>query len=223
MKKYKWISIKTDYSLEKLVEKLSLDPFTEEKGKGFIFNKVRKEYSHGKFVEKLIIQDKLPSLFGEEEIIERTEYRVTEFEINKEHLPIVSLINPPRTLKPFSIAFSKNLGLGVSIEDIEINPYYWALEINKYVDIKIIQVDLSQIKVSEYALAKMQINSTHDLNEYFKANNEFKHSRIDRIICSILSPTFNGKIKLFRSGMSHVETKHENEISKILFDAMMRL
>ncbi|WP_242430020.1 hypothetical protein [Kluyvera intermedia] len=205
-----------------MAEKLSGDSFTEEKGRGFILNKVRSDQLNGKFVEKVIYEDKILSLYGEENIIERIEYKVTEFLFNEDSYPIAVIVNPPRTLKPFANALVRNLGFGTSMEEIVIEPFRWVKEIMQEQLITIHQIDASQIQVSEYALAKMQITSSKDLLNYYHNELLPQKTRIDRLSASISTPEYSGKFRLFRNAMAYIEVKHEREFSNLLYNALKK-
>ncbi|EKN5020703.1 hypothetical protein ACNSPB_26730 [Yersinia enterocolitica] len=220
MRKIKWIKIGSDFSMTQMAEKLLLDSFTEEKAKGFILNKVRNGFLQGRFIEKVIFEDRISSLFGEDTIIERVEYKITDFSFDEDSYPIAVITNPPRTLKPFANALVKNLGLGVSLEEVIVNPFIWISEISKKYPIAVNQIDISQMQVSEYALAKMQISSTKDLLDYYEKELAKRQVRVDRVNLSISTPEFSGKFKVFRNGMVNIEVKNEKEFSFVLFNAL---
>lgn len=222
MRKVKWLRIESPFPMSNMAEKLSCDSFTEEKGRGFILNKVRNNQLNGKFVEKVIYEDKILSLYGEENIIERVEYKITEFLLNADSYPIAVIVNPPRTLKPFANALIRNLGFGTSIEEIIIEPFRWVEEIMHEQLITINQIDVSQIQVSEYALAKMQIASSKDLLNYYKTELLPQKTRIDRLSASISTHDYSGKFKLFRNGTAYIEVKHEREFSTLLYNALIK-
>lgn len=222
MRKVKWLRIESPFPMSAMAEKLSGDSFTEEKGRGFILNKVRKDQLNGKFVEKVIYEDKILSLYGEDNIVERIEYKVTEFLFNADSYPIAVIVNPPRTLKPFANALVRNLGFGTSLEEIIIEPFRWVEEIMREHLTTIHQIDASQIPVSEYALAKMQIASSKDLFNYYKTELLPQKTRIDRLSASISTPEYTGKFKLFRNAMAYIEVKHEREFSRVLYDALKK-
>lgn len=222
MKKVKWIILNNHFSAKETVEKLMNDPFTENKGKGFIFDKSRDSYFHGRFIEKIISEDKINTLYGDSTTVQRIEYRITSFSFDTNYAPIILIDNPPRTLKPFAQAVVKNLGLGVSLEEIEINPFLWFKFLSESLTLKIIQLDISQMKVAEFALAKMQINSTNDLKKYFTDELAEKNIRLDRLTCTIHEQKFIGKLKLFRNGMAQIDAHAEKELSSKLFDSLMK-
>lgn len=221
MRKIKWIILNSRFSLNEMIEKLMSDPFTEEKGKGFIFDKSRDSHFHGRFIEKIISEDKVSSLYGDITTIERVDYRTTSFTVDKRFSPVVLVDNPPRTLKPFAQALVKNLGLGVSLEQIEVDPFIWYTKLAENLALKIVQLDVSQIQVSEFALAKMQITSTNDLKKYFVDELSSKTLRLDRLTCSIHSLEHTGKLKLFRNGMVQIDARSERGLSELLFDSLM--
>ncbi|PLO87041.1 hypothetical protein CWN03_14280, partial [Klebsiella quasipneumoniae] len=64
MKKVKWIILNNSFTTSETVKKLMSDPFTEEKGKGFIFDKSRASHFHGRFIEKIISEDRINNLYG---------------------------------------------------------------------------------------------------------------------------------------------------------------
>lgn len=174
MKKVKWLKLNIRLEFETAVRRLSLDSFTEDKGKGFIFDKIRHDFANGRFVERIVYHDKIPSFDGSETTVERIEYRTTNFSVALDSLPVMQITNPPRTLKPFSQALVKNLGLGVSLEEIDINPIDWLNEISSSVNINLTQLDISRVRVSDYATAKMQIIGSSDLRKYYKEELEGK-------------------------------------------------
>lgn len=221
MKKVKWIVLNNRFTLAETIDKLNKDPFTESKGKGFIFEKIRDGFCQGRFVEKIITEDKIGSLYGDTTTVERIDYRSTTFSIDSKFLPIISITNPPRTLKPFAQAIVKNIGLGVSLEEIEISPFDWFETLSKHLSLTVTQLDISQVKVADFALAKMQINSSHDLKQYFMKELRDKQSRLERLTASIHDPDHQGKLKLFRNGMAHIESKGEASLIELLQICLM--
>lgn len=222
MRKVKWLKIESPFPMNSMAELLSGDSFSEEKGRGFLLSKVREDLLNGKFVEKILYEDKILSLYGEESVIERVEYKITEFSFHKDSYPIAVITNPPRTLKPFANSLVRNLGFGTSIEEIIIDPFKWIDEILKEQLITIHQIDASQIKVAEYALAKMQITSSKNLLSYYQDQLLSQEIRIDRLSASISTPEYNGKFKLFRNGMANIEVRHEKEFSNLLYNALKK-
>ncbi|WP_049096898.1 hypothetical protein [Klebsiella michiganensis] len=223
MKKVKWIILNNHLNCNETVDKLMSDPFTEEKGKGFIFDKSRTTRFHARFVEKVISEDNVSNFYGGNTIVERIEYRTTSFTFDEKNSPVMLIDNPPRTLKPFAQALIKNLGLGISLEEIEIDPYLWFNFLSKELTLKITQLDLSQIKVAEFALAKMQINSTNDLKKYFQDELANKKARLDRLTCTIHEQEFSGKLKIFRNGMVQIDARSEKELINRLFSSLMHI
>lgn len=221
MKKVKWIVLNNRFTLAETIDKLNNDPYSESKGKGFVFEKIRDDFCQGRFVEKIITEDKLGTLHGDITTIERIDYRNTTFSIDRTFLPIIAITNPPRTLKPFAQAIVKNMGLGVSLEEIEISPFAWFEVLSKFLSLTVTQLDISQVKVADFALAKMQINSSHDLKNYFLNELRDKQSRLERLTISIHNPEHHGKLKLFRNGMAHIESKGEADLIQLLQSCLM--
>lgn len=223
MMKVKWIKINCQLSITEMAERLMTDSFTEDKGKGFIFDKYRPNYFHGRFIEKIITEDKISNLYGDLTPVERIEYRTTNFTVDKQFSPVVSIGNPPRTLKPFAQSLVKNLGLGISVEEIEVDPFSWYTHLCKRLTLRIILLEVSQIQVAEFALAKMQISSTNDLKKYFNDELSNKKLRLDRLTCSIHSAEYIGKIKLFRNGMAQIDARAGKNLSELLFESLMEI
>lgn len=95
MKKVKWIKLNIRLEFETVVRRLSLDSFTEDKGKGFIFDKIRHDLARGRFVERIVYHDKVLNFDGSETTVERVEYRTTNFNLAINSLPIMQITNPP--------------------------------------------------------------------------------------------------------------------------------
>ncbi|CAH3546916.1 MULTISPECIES: hypothetical protein [Serratia] len=220
MRKVKWIKIESPFPMSVMAEKLAKNPYTEERGKGFLLEKVRKNCLHGRFVEKILYEDNIPSLFGEDTLIERIEYKVTEFSFDEDSYPIAVITNPPRTLRPFANALIKSLGLGVSLEEVIVEPFSWIEKIGEKHSVSVNQIDVSQMQVSEYALAKMQISSTKDLRYYYEKELSEKKIRVDRASLSITMSGTSGRVKIFRNGMANIDIKNEKEVSNMLFETL---
>lgn len=171
--KVKWLKLNIRLEFETAVRRLSLDSFTEDKGKGFIFDKIRHDFASGRFVERIVYHDKISSFDGSETTVERIEYRTTNFSVAVDSLPVMQITNP-QNFKAFFSGFGKNLGLGVSLEEIDINPINWLNEISSSVNINLTQLDISRVRVSDYATAKMQIIGSSDLRKYYKEELEGK-------------------------------------------------
>lgn len=60
------------------------------------------------------------------------------------------------------------------MEEIDINPINWLNEISSSVNINLTQLDISRVRVSDYATAKMQIIGSSDLRKYYKEELEGK-------------------------------------------------
>ncbi|MCG3469727.1 hypothetical protein L7750_04740 [Xenorhabdus bovienii] len=222
MKKIKWMLLNVSLSITDMVDKLKSSSYTDEKGKGFIFNKVRHNELVGRFVEKLTFEEVIPSLYGEVATFERVEYRIVEFYINENTLPVIAIINPPRTLKPFALNLVKILGLGVSLDEINIEPMVWVESISKLTPLELTQIELSQIKVNECALAKMQISSSKDLRSYYeKTFSDKSTSRVDKVHLFMISPNYPGKVKISRTGLVVIDTKHEKDMTDLLFRSLL--
>ncbi len=223
MKKIKWMFLNVSLSITEIVQKMKSLTYTDIKGKGFIFDKVRDNEVTGRFVEKIISEEVIPVLYGEATTFERIEYRIVEFYITEKALPIIAIINPPRTLKPFAINMVKALGLGVSLDDMNIDPLLWVNSISKITPLELVQLELSQIKVDEHALARMQISSSKDLRKYYeKSFNNEKPPRIDKVHILMLHPNYSGKVKISRTGLVTIETKHERDVTDLLFNSLLK-
>lgn len=223
MKKVKWLKLNIRLDFEKAVRLLSLDSFTEEKGKGFIFDKIRHDFAHGRFIERIVYNDKLSNFDGSETAIERIEYRTTTFSVALDSHLVMQITNPPRTLKPFSQSLVKNLGLGVSLEEIDINPIEWLNEISLNVNVNLTQLDISRVRVADYATAKMQIIGSSDLRKYYKDELVGKKISIDKLVCSVNSLDYSGKLKMTNSGLAYIDVRNESEFTKIVFDALKKV
>lgn len=222
MKRIKWMLLNASLSVLDIHSKLKSHSYSDDKRSGFIFERIRDDEIKGKYVEKVIYQDILPSLYGEQETVERTEYRIVDFYINERSLPIFAIIDPPRTLKSFAGSLVKLLGLGVSLEEIEIEPMRWVDSIGKLTPVDIVQIEISQIKVDEHAIAKMQVSSSRDLRKYYEQKfKEKKSSSVDRVYISLIGPLYNGKVKITRTGLVAFDTKNKNDFTEIIYKALM--
>lgn len=223
MKKVKWLKLNIRLEFEAFVRRLSLDSFTEDKGKGFIFDKIRHDLAYGRFIERIVYHDTVFSFDGSETTVERIEYRTTNFSLALDSLPIMQITNPPRTLKPFSQALVKNLGLGVSLEEIDVNPIDWLNEISLSVNVNLTQLDVSRVRVADYATAKMQIIGNSDLRKYYKDELVGKKIRIDRLVCSVNSLDYSGKLKITNGGLAYIDVRNEKDFIKIVFGSLKKI
>lgn len=222
MKRVKWIELNIQLDFPSAIKRLSLDTYTEDKGKGFVFEKIRNNLAYGRFIEKLTVYDTFINIDGYQSTNERIEYRTTQFTISIDKLPIIQLINPPRTLKPFAQALVKNLGFGVSLEEIDVDPIKWANAIAEHVNLTVMQLDISRVKISNDATAKMQIVGSNDLMSYYNRELTLKKVHTDKVTCGITSLACNGKLKLTNNGLAYIDVKSENDFIDIIFTSLIK-
>lgn len=81
MKKVKWFKLNIWFEFEIVVRCFFFDFFIEDKGKGFIFDKICYDFVSGCFVECIVYYDKILSFDGSEIIVERIEYCIINFSV----------------------------------------------------------------------------------------------------------------------------------------------
>ena len=61
------------------------------------------------------------------------------------------------------------------------------------------------------------------LRKYYKEELEGKKIRIDRLVCSVNSLEYSGKLKITNSGLAYIDVRNENEFTKIVFDTLKKV
>jgi hypothetical protein len=101
MKRVKWLAGSWPISMRQLALRIRADILTPEKMSGFMVTRVRESFIEARFFEKNISEELITDPFGNEIKSERISYVETAFHFSNE-FPQVELLNPPRSIGPFS-------------------------------------------------------------------------------------------------------------------------
>ncbi|EGW95767.1 hypothetical protein ECSTECDG1313_1429 [Escherichia coli STEC_DG131-3] len=69
----------------------------------------------------------------------------------------------------------------------------------------------------------MQIIGSSDLRKYYKEELEGKKIRIDKLVCSVNSLEYSGKLKITNNALAYIDVKNENNFTKIVFDTLRKI
>lgn len=210
MKKVKWLKINCNLSINEITKLLVQNSFDENKNDGYIFNKIRDDLIEGQFIEKYFVLDKYYNFLNNYEEVQKIEYKTTKFTICLEKILILTIFNPPRSIKPFLLSLVKQLGIGTSVEEIHINPVTWAEDAFSSISMEITQIDISNVMLNRFTSAKMYITGNQDLRPHYHSSLS-QNSITDRVSLTVMSLNLKGKIKLFKTGMAHIDT-NKNDI-----------
>lgn len=221
MKKVKWLKINCNLSINEITKLLLQNTFDENKNDGYIFDKIRNNIIEGQFIEKYFVLDKYYNFLDNYKEVQKIEYKTTKFTICLEKILILTIFNPPRSIKPFLLSLIKQLGIGTSIEEILINPLTWAEDAFSSISMEITQIDISNIMLNHFTSAKMYITGNQDLRSHYHSSFS-QNSIIDRISLIIMSLELKGKIKLFKTGMAHIDSNNNDSFIDMLKTSLVK-
>src|SRR3979490_2582417 len=96
MKRVRWFGADWHVSLRTLAAKMRANTFQETSVNGFIVDSVRENTIAGRYIEKVLFQEKIIDPFGDEHVIDRTLYRQLEFNLFQT-FPHIELWDSPRS------------------------------------------------------------------------------------------------------------------------------
>jgi len=202
MKAVKWLYVDWNIPFRLISEEMLSYQFSKERNDGFILSRNVRDTIEGKFIQKIIIKDKIQDPYGEIISSNRINYNIVSFILSKKHdFPSIELNNPPRLLRPFLNKITEFSNLDMTVTDIHTDPIKWLGYLEKKIgSTKVNYIECSGINVANKGTAKVIFRSAQDIRNGIPDILGKKKYIIDRIRCSFITPKYKGNVELSKNG-----------------------
>lgn len=169
MYKVRWLQSEFPVPFDEVSSVISKNKYNDSIGNGFILSKKNQSALKGRFVEKRV--DKVVTIdpFGSE--IESTEvtYYTCRFELSSKN-NLITIFEPPRTLRSFMSKMHELFGLGVVIAELKVKPLHWLDEIKSDFDkVTVKHISAFGMRVPPNGLAKLSVSGKADIRQEFNS------------------------------------------------------
>jgi hypothetical protein len=189
-----------------LASRIKSRPFRKESFAGFILDRARDTHLDGRYVEKLSIQEKVTSPFGEEQVFDRTIYRELKFCLFSD-FPNMELWDAPRSTTGYISQLVELNNFEVTITPLSVDLLQWVagIEANIQTKVTIDSLQISGLEVESGVTARILIVGDRDVKDAAQKIARGKKFELDRVHLRFASPSDPVRIHLSRTGTMKVE------------------
>ncbi|EOC1346525.1 hypothetical protein ACI093_001578 [Cronobacter turicensis] len=223
--KIKWSRVRTSLSLEDLSRYLK-NGSVNESGRGYSDVEVGNGFCTAVYNER--IHNSIVSLdyYGNEFEQEVIEFYSVRFEII--HLVgnafVLSLINPPKTLKPFIDFLTEGLNykVGISGVELDVRLFLEQLASNEQVSLlKVKKVKVNSVIISDAAKATIEMTSSKNAIDELSILLGQKDFSVDKIKISCLINNSQTEMELSKNGIFSSRPEAMGLIKQLLFPQLV--
>jgi hypothetical protein len=150
-----------------MVGKRLLDmPFSEEKMDGFVIERIRDSFIEGRYIEKYNYQEVISTPFGDDEVLDRTGYRTTEFTLF-DSSPHIELRNYQRSTKELISRLLEACSFNLVVTPPTVNLSEWISALQDALEQKITidSLQVSAVEIDEGITGKILLKGLKDVRE----------------------------------------------------------
>lgn len=206
MIKTKWLDVSTDNTLQQIAEKLNHLAFRRGAPHGFELINLTRSSLQAKFIEETVSNEIIVDPFGDEIVNSIRRYSIFEFEIFpcKKSRFLLKIANPPRALKSFVMSLSDALGIDFSISVLEIDVLKLMNHLSASANGKgwsMKKIRLSSVKLTDAALAKLEVISNTDAYREAKSQISLKGAVLERATVEVRQQSQIRSLEISATGM----------------------
>jgi hypothetical protein len=178
----RWLEARWPISIRTLASRLKARSFSNENNDGFLVERVRDSFLEGRFVEKILFEEKIRDPFGNESTFQRLNFREVEFTFSASY-PQVELRKFSRTTQAFVMRTAEVTDFATTFIPINIDAFNWADKI-RAVYPKRFRVDLAQLSevaIEENVFARIVLSGPLDIRAAIGRFTNGRQHRVDRI------------------------------------------
>src|SRR5882724_4627720 len=216
--RFRWFDSRLPFSLRTMASRLKQHSYTQDRGSGFILQRVRDAFVEGSFAERVQYADNLRDPFGNETTIVREVYRNTDFTISDE-TPTLELRDPPKSVQLFVNSLSEVSDFGMSISRLDVDPIAWMVSLQEALGFRVLvdSMHLSKIDLGDGIAAKIVVSGPKDVRSAVRELTAKKKHVVERIGFR-LNSSENSMVKISLASMASakVDGSGAAEFSKVL-------
>ena len=165
--KLRWYVLRSDLTISMIADGLRNTPYVENDLSGFEVDVFRDDFVESIFVEKKVVSINIENPFGENESFQSISYVQVKFRISRidRELSLLTLSNPPRSLKAFFSKLSAIFGGKVFVDSLrfDILKFYKYFVDEKTVErYQVSRVSANSIPFTEKSFARIEVVSDGD-------------------------------------------------------------
>lgn len=166
MNRVRWLDAQWPSSIRTIGKKLVNIPFTEESLDGFVVERIRDDFIEGRYIERYDYQEVISTPFGSEEVLDRVEYRTTQFTLF-DSCPHIELRGYQRSLKGLisRLLEACNFNLAVSPPKVDLIEWVSALQGNLNQQVTVNSLQVSDVEIGEGVTGKILLKGVKDVRE----------------------------------------------------------
>lgn len=217
MNRVRWLNAQWPSSIRIIGNKLKAMPFSEESMDGFAIERVREDFIEGRYIEKYAYQEANSDPFGNEEIIERTGYRSTEFTIFAQ-FPYIELRNGQRSIKEFVNKLLQACNFTLVISPINVNLLDWLASFQKITGQKIVvdSLQVSGIALEEGITGKILLKGDRDVREAIDNIVGGKRYTLEKVQVKMALGGKSLSVHLANTGTAKIPPDHTSDLLPLL-------
>lgn len=177
----RWLYSELPISLRELSSLMLANQYSEKSGRGFLLSSSNSESLTGKYIEKTIENIYIEDPLGNKIQSQSTVYYICKFEWNSKS-KLLSITDPPRSLRKFINEIRSMVGLGVVVADINFDIEKWISEIeSRNCILTIDNISCYGVRTKFDCLAKINVKGTTDVRRDLEALLDGKTYKLDSL------------------------------------------
>jgi len=191
MNRIRWLSAQWPTSIRTIGNRLKGMPFTEDSINGFAVERIRDDFVIGRFIEKLVYEEVVSDPFGNQDTVERTMYRATEFTLFSS-FPHIELRNGQRSVKELVNQLLQACDFNLVVSPISSNLLEWADALQNIADSKVMvdSLQVSGVELEHGITGKILLKGERDVRDAVRGIVGIKRYTLEKIQVKL---NFGGK------------------------------
>jgi hypothetical protein len=156
-------------TIRALAKRVRLQEFTEERGSGFILDRVRDDEFEARFVERYEYTETISDPYGRELTFDRLEFRQTVFRATTEW-PGLELLDAPRSTLRLTNGLLEASNFELAVSPIDVNVLAWSDELQRALGVEAVidSIQVAALAVGDGIKAKVMIKGEKDVRNVCK-------------------------------------------------------
>jgi hypothetical protein len=223
MKRVRWLGGSWPLSMRQLAQRIRADILTPEKMSGFLVTRVRESSIEARFIEKLISEESITDPFGNEIRFERVSYVETAFRFSNE-FPEVELLNPPRSIGPFSSRVLRICSFEAAWTDLNVDVLEWADRVQEQIGVQIVidRAHVRDVVFDEAVNFEATLSGTRDVRPSMRALLGERQHTLDKLHFSLNSAGRAARIQISADGSMQAPHGISDELVQAIRQALPR-
>jgi hypothetical protein len=209
--------------MRQLAQRIRADILTPESMSGFLVTRVRESSIEARFIEKLISEELITDPFGNDIRFERISYVETAFSFSNE-FPEVELLNPPRSIGPFSSRVLQICNFEAAWTNLNVDVLMWADNVQEQIGDQIVidRAHVRDVVFDEAVNFEATLSGTKDVRPSMRALLGKRQHTLDKVHFSVNSGGRAVRIQISADGSMQAPDGISDELVLAIRQALPR-